>query len=163
MANIITGIRIIISTSLMFCPVLSPAFFVLYITAGITDIIDGAVARKTGTVSDFGSKLDTAADIVFVSVCLIRLLPVMLFPVWLYIWIVIITMIKLTNIAIGLIRQKEFISVHSIINKLTGVLLFIFPLSLGIIDLRYSAAAVCMIATIAAVYEGYLIQTGRTA
>ena len=162
MANIITGIRIVISAVLLFCPVLSPAFFVLYISAGITDMIDGAVARKTGTVSEFGSKLDTAADIVFIAGCLIKLLPVMHIPVWLYIWIAVIAVIKAANIAAGYIRQKEFITVHSILNKVTGGLLFVFPLSLAFVDLRYSAAVVCMAATIAAVYEGYLIQAGRT-
>ena len=76
MANIITGIRIVLSVLLLFFPAFSPAFFVLYIAAGASDMIDGAVARKTGTVSEFGSRLDTAADIVFAAVCLIKLLPV---------------------------------------------------------------------------------------
>ena len=44
MANILTGIRIVISVVLLFCPVLSPAFFIFYITAGISDMADGAVA-----------------------------------------------------------------------------------------------------------------------
>ena len=59
MANIITCIRIICSIVLLFCPVFSPVFYALYITAGVSDMLDGAVARKTGTVSEFGSKLDT--------------------------------------------------------------------------------------------------------
>ena len=67
MANIITGIRIVISAVLLFCPVLSPAFYILYIIAGITDIADGAVARRTGTVSEFVSRLDTAAVICMVA------------------------------------------------------------------------------------------------
>ncbi len=158
MANIITGIRIVISAVLLFCPVLSPAFSVLYITAGITDMADGAVARRTGTVSEFGSRLDTAADIVFVAVCLMKLLPVLHIPVWLSLWIAVIAFIKVTNIAAGYIRQKAFISVHSMINKVTGGLLFVFPLTLAFIDLRYSSAVVCMVATAAAIQEGRLIK-----
>ena len=46
MANIITGIRIVLSVVLMFCQALSPTFYALYIAAGISDMIDGAVARK---------------------------------------------------------------------------------------------------------------------
>ena len=157
MANIITGIRIVISAFLLFCPAFSPVFFMLYIAAGASDMIDGAVARKTGTVSEFGSRLDTIADIVFSAVCLIKVLPVLDIPVWLYIWIAIIAFIKAANIAIGYIRQKQFISVHSMINKVTGGLLFVFPLTLALIDLRYSAAVVCMVATAAAIQEGYLI------
>ena len=52
MANIITGIRIARSIAILFCPVFSPAFYILYIIAGVSDMIDGTVARKTGTVSD---------------------------------------------------------------------------------------------------------------
>ena len=163
MANIITGIRIVISALLLFCPAFSPTFFLLYIAAGASDMIDGPVARKTGTASELGSRLDTLADIVFVTVCLKKLLPVLDVPFWIIIWIAIIAFIKLVNIAAGYIRQKEFISVHSAMNKVTGGLLFVFPLTLTWIDLRYSAAVVCAVATTAAVYEGYLIYTGRTA
>ncbi len=163
MANTITGIRIVLSAALLFCPALSPAFYTLYITAGITDMIDGAVARKTGTVSAFGSRIDTIADIVFVAVCLMKLLPVLHVPVWLSIWIAVIACIKAANIAAGYIRQKEFAAVHSVLNKITGGLLFVFPLTLTCIDFKYSAAVVCAVATVAAVHEGYLMQTGRTA
>ena len=58
MANIITFLRIILSVALLFCPVFSPVFLVLYIVTGVSDMIDGLVARKTGTVSEFGSRLD---------------------------------------------------------------------------------------------------------
>ena len=147
-----------LSVALLFCPALSPMFYALYILAGFSDMIDGAVARKTGTVSEFGSRLDTIADIVFVAVCLIKLLPVLHVPIWLYIWIAIIAFIKLANISIGYITQKEFISVHSMINKVTGGLLFIFPLTLVFIDLRLSAVVICVVATAAAIQEGNLIK-----
>ena len=120
-------------------------------------MIDGAVARKTGTVSEFGSRLDTIADIVFVAVCLIKVIPVLDVPVWLYIWITIIAFIKVANIAVGYIRQKEFISVHSLMNKMTGGLLFVFSLTLVYMDLRYSATVVCMVATVAAIQKWYLV------
>ena len=158
MANIITGIRIVLSVALMFCPALSPTFYALYIAAGFSDMIDGAVARKTGAVSEFGSRLDTIADIVFVAVCLIKLLPVLHVPVWLYLWIAIIAFIKVANIAVGFVGQKELISVHSMMNKLTGGMLFVLPLTLAFIDPRYSGAVVCIVATAAAIQEGYLIK-----
>jgi len=56
-ANIITDSRIVFSIALLFFPPLSSAFFVLYAAAGLTDMIDGTVARKTNTVSDFGEDL----------------------------------------------------------------------------------------------------------
>ena len=106
MADIITLMRILLSFVLLFCPVFSPAFFALYVAAGISDMIDGAVARKTDTVSELGSRLDTVADLVLTAVCLIRLLPALDVPIWLYVWISGIAAIKLVNIAVGYVRQK---------------------------------------------------------
>ena len=98
MANTITFFRIAASIVLLFCPVFSPAFYVFYIAAGLSDMLDGFVARKTDTVSKLGARLDTMADFVFVVVCLIKLLPVLSIPAWLYAWIGIIALIKNVNI-----------------------------------------------------------------
>ena len=163
LANGITFFRILCSLALVFCTPLSLPFYVIYAVAGLSDIFDGLIARKTNTATKFGAKLDTIADLIFTVFCLIKLMPILNIPIWLYIWIAVITFIKAANIAAGYIRQKEFISVHSVMNKLTGGMLFVFPLTLTWIELRYSAAVICAVATTAAVYEGYLIQTGRTA
>ena len=163
MANIITGIRIVCSIALLFFPALSPAFYVLYIIAGVSDMIDGAVARKTGTVSEFGSKLDTAADFVLVVVCLIKLIPALDIPVWLIVWIAVIALIKGINLISGYAMHKEFIAAHTVMNKVTGIFLFLLPLTLSMIDLKYSGAFVCTVATFAAIQEGHLIRTGEHA
>ena len=160
MANIITIIRIICSMVLLFFPAFSQAFYVLYLTAGFSDIIDGAVARKTGSVSEFGSKLDTAADFVLVVVCLIKLLPILHAPSWLITWIIVIAAVKAINLISGYVVRKEFVVLHTMMNKVTGVLLFVLPLTLTIIDLKYSGMVVCVAATFAAVQEGHLIRTG---
>ena len=55
-ANLITGTRILCSVALLFCPALSTSFYVLYLVAGLTDMIDGAVARMTGTAGKLGAK-----------------------------------------------------------------------------------------------------------
>ena len=67
MANVVTVSRILFSILLLFTHAFSPSFYFLYLTAGFTDMIDGAIARKTNTACEFGSKLDTAADAVFVA------------------------------------------------------------------------------------------------
>ena len=159
MANIITIIRILCSIALLFCPVFSAAFYALYITAGVSDMVDGWVARLTHTASELGAKLDTIADIVFVIVCLVKLLPVLDIPNWLYIWIGVIALIKIINIIFGFVVQKQFVSVHSTMNKVTGFLLFVFPLTISFINLKYSAAVVCIFATFAAIQEGHFIRT----
>ncbi len=161
LANTITGIRILCAIALLFCRPHSTAFYVLYISAGITDMIDGAVARKTKTSGEFGARLDTAADLIFVVVCLIKLAPTLDIPVWLSIWIAVIALVKVSNIVSGYVMRKEFVAVHSVMNKVTGILLFILPLTLRALDLHYSGAAVCAAATLAAVQEGHYIRTGR--
>lgn len=157
MANIITSCRIVCSAVLLFFPTFSPAFYILYCLAGLTDMIDGTVARKTGTVSEFGSKLDTAADIVFTAVCLIKILPDLEISVWLWIWIAAIAGIKVINVIAGFIVQKRFAAQHTVLNKITGAVSFVLPLTLSFVDLSYSAGVVCTVATVAALNEGYLV------
>ena len=161
MANIITGIRIVCSIALLFCPVFSPVFYALYITAGVSDMIDGTVARKTGTVSEFGSKLDTAADFIFAAVCLIKLIPVLEIPSWLFIWIAAVALIKMINLASGYAMHREFAAVHTVMNKVTGTLLFLLPLTATVIDVKYSGAFVGAVAAFAAIQEGHYIRAGR--
>ncbi len=160
-ANIITSSRIVFSIALLFISPFSPAFYVLYAAAGLTDMIDGTVARKTNTVSAFGAKLDTIADFAFVAVCLFKLLPILDIPVWLWVWIEVIALIKVVNIISGVVMNKKLTAVHSVMNKVTGALLFCLPLTLSFIDLKYSAIVVCSIATFAAIQEGHYIKTGR--
>ena len=160
MANLITCSRIVCSIALLFCPVFSPAFYALYLIAGVSDMADGAVARKTGTVSAFGSKLDTAADFVFVVVCLIKWIPAIHAPSWLIVWIAVIALIKMINVISGYVMHKAFVAAHTVMNKVTGILLFVLPLTFTVIDLNYSGAVVSAAATFAAIQEGHLIRTG---
>ena len=161
MANIITGFRVLISIALLFCPAFSLEFYTLYLIAGVSDMIDGTIARRTNTVSGFGARFDTVADFVFVVICLIKLLSVVSMPIWLWVWIVIIALIKIINIISGYIVQRNLVAVHSVMNKVTGVMLFILPLTFSIISLEYSAIPVCLVATFAAVQEGHLIRIGK--
>lgn len=123
-------------------------------------MIDGIVARKTDSVSEFGSHLDTVADIAFLSSALIKILPAIDVPKWSLIWIFVIAVIKIVNIILGFIRDKRFFAEHTVMNKFTGFLLFLFPLTLGFIEIRYSIIVICSIATVAALQEGCYIKKG---
>lgn len=160
-ANIITGSRAIFSLPLLFIPLSSVWFYMLYLFCGFTDMIDGVIARKTGTVSKFGTRLDTVADFVFMLVCAIKILPILDMPVWLWVWITLVALTKTLNITLILIRKKKLISIHSVLNKITGFALFLLPLSLTFVPTTYSVATVCVLATIAALQELYLISKGR--
>ncbi len=157
MANIITGIRVLASIALLFCTSFTPAFYFWYIASGISDIADGAVARKTNTVSEFGSRLDTAADFIFAAICCIKFLPLLCLPTWVYFCIAIIAVIKLGNILSGYIKHKKFTAVHSVINKAAGGLCFILPFTVSFIDIKYSTAVVCTVAVAAAIHESCIV------
>ncbi len=159
-ANLITACRILFSILILFYPAFSPMFYALYLSAGLTNVFDGIIARKTNTMSEFGSKLDTVADFILVVVCMVKLLPVIRIPVWLWAWIGIITAIKIVNIISGYAVHKKFVVRHTIANKITGLMLFILPLTLNFIEIEYSGGVICAVATFAAIQEGHFIRTG---
>ena len=158
-ANILTGFRILGSILLLFFPVLSVSFYSIYLLCGLSDMIDGTIAKKTNSASEFGAKLDTVADLVFVAVSLIKLLPIIHIPGWLWIWGSAIAIIKIGNIIWGYVSKKQFIALHTIMNKITGLLLFLLPITLSFLDVKYSFIPACSIATFAAIQEGVYIAT----
>ena len=160
-ANILTGSRIIFSLPLLFIPLSSVCFYALYLFCGLTDMIDGTIARKTGTVSKFGARLDTVADFIFVLVCGVKILPLLRLPVWLWAWVILVALIKIINMALVLIRRKKLLSIHSALNKITGMALFLLPLTLTIIPPSYSVTALCVPATVAVGQEVCLAANGR--
>ena len=160
-ANIITSCRILGSIGLLFCPVFSDGFYVLYLFCGLTDMVDGTIARKTGAVSSFGARLDTVADFLFVIASFVKLIPVIRIPVWIWVWAAGIAMGKLVTLVWGFTQMKQMPSLHIIANKATGLCLFLLPLTMSFVDPRYTAPVVCVIATISAIQEGYYIATGH--
>ena len=152
-ANILTGFRILGSILLLFFPVFSVSFYSIYLLCGLSDMIDGTIAKKTNSASEFGAKLDTVADLLFVAVSLIKLLPIIHIPGWLWIWGSAIAIIKIGNIIWGYVSKKQFIALHTVMNKITGLLLFLLPLTLSFAELKYSSIVVCSIATFATIQE----------
>ena len=159
LANILTGCRILGSILLLVFPAFSVAFYITYLFCGLSDMIDGTIARKTNSTSKFGSQLDTIADLIFVAASLFKLLPVIHIPGWLWIWGGVIAVIKISNIIWGYVSKKQFISLHTIMNKVTGLLLFLLPLTISFVELKYIAIAVCSIATLSAIQEGFYVIT----
>ena len=155
--NDISAFRIAGSIGLLFCDVSGLPFWVLYALCGISDMVDGSLARIIQAESKTGAVLDSVADIVFVACCAIRLLPVLEIPVWLCIWAGVIVFIKMVNQVSALAVFKRFCFPHTWANKLTGFLLFLTVPTMfwSMIPISIVAA----IATFAAVQEGHLIRT----
>ena len=134
---------------------LSP-FWLLYIVCGISDIVDGWLARKLNCVTRTGALLDSLADICFVACCAWKLLPILELPQWLWLWAGIIVAIKIVNQLLALMMYGRCCFPHTIANKWAGFLLFIVvPMTfVSIIPI----AIVASVATFAAIQEGYFIR-----
>ena len=158
--NMITLSRIPIAVALPFVQPSPAVFWTLYLLCGFSDVLDGAVARSTGTVSRLGERLDTIADIIFVAVWIVLFIPAMNVGRWLWIWTGIIALIKVVNVISGLAMKKGFVAKHTPANKATGILLFLLPMVilLEVIKVPYKVL-VCLLATFAAIQEGHLIRT----
>ncbi|MGL4697295.1 CDP-alcohol phosphatidyltransferase family protein [Enterococcus larvae] len=147
-ANIITTIRLLVACLLLFTRALSPLFFLLYIICGISDMLDGFVARKTNTATSTGAVLDSLGDLVFLAVAAIKLLPVLHLPSWVLWWALLVALIRLLSYLIGYIKYRKFASLHTYLNKLTGLLLFLSPLLylvLGAVSLALIVIAAAII------------------
>lgn len=161
LANIITLFRIVCSIWLLLLPVFSMRFYLVYLFCGFTDMIDGTVARKTDSVTEFGSKLDSVADLIFVVAAFVKLLPVITLPNWIWGWIAIIALIKVANIIFGWILEKRLTMEHTLMNKITGFVLFLLPLTMSFVELKYSGVVACAVATFAAIQEGMILTRNR--
>ena len=157
-ANVITSSRIILTFILLPIPIFSLPFYLVYALCGFTDMIDGFIARRTNTQSEFGAKLDSVADTFFSFVCLYKVIFAIDLNAWIWSWIALIAIIKVLNIIFGYIFEKRIIMLHTTANKVTGFLLFIWVFVIFFIDINTAALPICMIATFAALQESYYIK-----
>ena len=153
--NIITLFRIAGSLSLLLCDVANDSFWIIYALCGISDIVDGWLARMLKCVTKAGALLDSLADICFVACLCPLLLPILELPQWLWLWAGVIVAIKIVNQTSALVMYGCFQFPHTLANKITGFLLFIaVPMTFqSIIPITIVAA----IASFAAIHEHYII------
>ena len=132
-ANILTSFRIVGAAAIVFIKPLTVPFFVIYTLAGVTDAIDGFVARKMGTQSDMGAKLDSVADLVFYSVMMIKILPILIKKLPFNIWIIVaaVLLLRIAAYVTAALKYRRFAAVHTYLNKVTGAGVFLIPYFLG--------------------------------
>lgn len=127
--NLITLSRILGTIILLFIPPLTSLFFFLYTLCGISDAVDGWVARKTNTSSEFGAKIDSIADLFFYVLVIIKLIPILriLLPGWFWLIISFVVLVRLISYLTAAIRFHRFSSLHTKMNKITGASVFLLP------------------------------------
>ena len=144
---------------LLFFDVGSVSFWVIYFACGISDMADGYLARKLKCETKTGALLDSMADIGFVACCCVKLIPLLAFPKWLWILGGVIVVIKVINQISALVMYKKCLFLHTIANKVTGLLLFVgIPWAL-FMESIVPVIIIAIIATFAAIQEGHFIRT----
>lgn len=153
--NGITFLRIVGALVLIGLSPLSPAFFIVYSICGLSDVADGFVARATGQQSEFGAKLDSLSDLLFYAMMLIKILPILwvLLPKPIWIFVGAILAIRLTAYLVAALRYQRFASLHTYMNKATGLVLFAVPYCLHFPFAVGYCGFVCVVAAGASVEE----------
>ena len=157
--NILSASRIVLCPPLLMVDAMTLPFWVLYLIAGLTDILDGFLARRWGVESKFGARLDSLADFVFVMAAGYKLFPWLKLPTALWMMIGVIALVKASNaFSVYLVKQRiEFL--HTKANKLTGFLLFIGMMTIGQSYFIPVAWMIACFALFAAIQEGHLIRS----
>ena len=161
LSNFISALRILLSALLLVTEPLSALFFIVFILCGVSDVLDGYVARNFGLESDFGAKLDSLADIIFVFCFLIVILPLLNLSYLMILWIICIVLIKIFSIIFGFIKFGEFSLIHTYLNKITGVFLMLLPFLLLIMSSDVILILLCLMATVASIEELFIIVSSQ--
>ena len=153
--NFITCLRLVGAICMLFTKALSTAFFVLYTVCGISDLIDGWLARKTGNTSEFGAKLDSIADLSFNAIMVLKTFPTLWKTLPIGIWITVgaIFAVRIVSYALVAIRNHSFSSLHTYMNKLTGFAVFTIPFYIKFKHATLFAIIGCIVAAVATLEE----------
>ncbi|MBR2744135.1 MAG: CDP-alcohol phosphatidyltransferase family protein [Clostridia bacterium] len=162
-ANNISISRAIMSIMLAFTETYSIAFCIIYIYCGISDMLDGFIARRSKSESELGARLDSGSDSIFVIVAMIKILPTLNLTNGIILWIGFILFIKIVNAIYSYIHCKKIVLPHTIANKITGCVLFIAPFRIANTNPIIFEYIICCIATFAAVQEGQYLRTSSKA
>ena len=157
--NILSASRIALCLPLLLVDAMTMPFWVLYVIAGTTDMLDGFLARRWGVESKFGARLDSLADFVFVLAVGYKLFPWLKLPATLWMMIGLIALVKIMNAISAYVVSRRIAFLHTKANKLTGFLLFVSVMTIGQPYFIPVAWGVAGIALFAAIQEGHFIRS----
>ncbi len=128
-ANIITTLRIFGAIAMLFTVGLSQEFYIIYTLCGVTDVLDGFVARVTKTESTLGARLDSASDLTFYSVMVIKVMPILIkgLPKLFWWFPISVLLVRIAAYIAAAIKYRCFASIHTYANKVTGFSMFCLP------------------------------------
>ena len=151
--------RIVLCLPLLIVDAMTIPFWVIYLIAGLTDMLDGFLARRWGVESKFGARLDSLADFVFVLTVGYKFFPLLKLPATLWMMIGLIALVKTVNAISSYVVKHRIEFLHTKVNKLTGFLLFIGMMTVGQSYFIPVAWVIACIALFAAIQEGHIIRS----
>lgn len=160
LANFITSSRFGFAIAMVLAEPFSAAFWVCYLCGGLSDLLDGAVARKLKAQSHSGAKLDSIADVVFTAALAVVAARSIQFPIWVWLCAACIAALRLASYGIGFMKYHTFASLHTYANKATGALIFAFPVLYAVLGLTATGVLLCVAALASSVEE--LIITAKS-
>jgi len=116
-------------------------------------MLDGFIARKFDAVSNHGARLDSIADFIMVAVLLVVLYPVVKPSAGILLWMILIALIRFTSTIVAKRKYGQAVILHTLGNKLTGLVLFLFPLFLIVVPKTVVMMLVCLVASFSAIEE----------
>ena len=157
-ANIITFLRIPCAIIILINGKFNYLFYLLFLLGSFTDSIDGAIARKYNLQSRFGSILDSVADIFFFGSALYVTLSTNANNLndTARIMLVAVVIFRVICYLIGYIKFKTLAALHTFLNKLTAIAIFISIMAIPFIGISIPCIITCTIA-LAAVFEEIMI------
>lgn len=135
----------------------STTFWICYIGGGLSDMLDGFIARKYKLQSAFGAKFDSFADIIFAIAITIVVIQNIWIPAWLWTCIAIIAFLRLLTYAIGFLKYHTFVALHTYSNKITGLLIFLFPMLFTFFGLTIAGVILCLLSFLSSIEEVFII------
>ena len=151
--------RIVLCLPLLLVDAMTLPFWTLYVIAGLTDMLDGFLARRWGVESKFGARLDSLADFMLVLAVGYKLFPYMKLPTALWMMIGLIALVKMVNAICSYVVRHRIEYLHTKAIKLTGFLLFIGMMIVGQSYFIPVAWVIACIALFAAIQEGHIIRS----
>ena len=116
----------------------------LFIIAGVTDYVDGEIARRYQFVTNFGKLMDPLVDKIMIAAAFISLVPLQAIPAWAATIVVardfLITGLRLMASSQGKVLPSESLGKHKTSWQITTVIFFLLLLALR--ELQYANGAV---------------------
>ena len=157
--DLLSALRIALCLPLLLVDAMTVPFWVIYVIAGTTDMLDGFLARRWGVESKFGARLDSLADFVFVLAAGYKLFPWLKLPAVLWIMTGLIALVKASNAISSYVVKHKIEFLHTKANKFTGFLLFFGVMAIGQSYFIPVAWVIAYFALFTAIQEGHLIRS----